>query len=244
MYVIIFYLLMSTFSSIADYEKYQIENAPNVIKIDTFDKTKIRYIGGLDISFDKNDQTNACSYLTIYDLITHTIVYENYNLCKMVCPYVSGYLGIREVPEYASLINAIKSEIFYPDILMIDGFGILHQREFGSASHTGYILNIPTIGVAKTLMCIDGLDEHLIKKEFKLKCLLKGDSINLVGNSGKIYGSALKSSDSTTNPIYVSIGYGCSLETAIEIINKVSFYKIPEPIRNSDIKSKLHFCQA
>lgn len=233
---------MSTFISISDYEKYQTDNASNVIKIDTFDKTKIRYIGGFDISFDKNDPTNACSYLTIYDLITNTIVYENYNLCKMTCPYVSGYLGIREVPEYVNLINAIRTEPFCPDILMIDGYGILHQREFGSASHTGYSLNIPTIGVAKTLMCIDGLSEYLIKKEFRSKCMSKGDYINLVGNSGTIYGSALKSTDSATNPIYVSIGYGCSLETAIEIVNKVSFYKIPEPIRNSDIKSKLHFC--
>lgn len=89
---------------------------------------------------------------------------------------------------------------------MIDGFGILHPRGFGSASHVGHSLNIPTIGVAKTLMCIDGLNEHEIKKEFKSKCVLKGDYINLTGNSGKLYGSALKSADSSTNPIYVSIG--------------------------------------
>jgi deoxyinosine 3'endonuclease (endonuclease V) len=90
-------------------------------------------------------------------------------------------------------------------------------------------------------MCIDGLDEHNIKTEFKTRCRLKGEYINLVGNSGKIYGSALKSADNTSNPIYVSIGYGCDLETATKIVNKISFYKIPEPIRNSDIKSKLYF---
>ncbi len=227
--------------TIAEYESYQIANASNVIKTNIFDKTKIRYIGGLDISFDKNDPNNACSYLTIYDLKTHAIVYENYNLCQMNLPYVSGYLGLREVPEYVSLVNAIKNEPFYPDILLIDGFGILHPREFGSASHVGLSLNIPTIGVAKTLMCIDGLSEQQIKKEFRTRCLLKGDYLNLVGKSGKIYGVALKSADTTQNPIYVSIGHGCSLETAIEIVDKVSLYKIPEPIRNSDIKSKLHF---
>lgn len=228
-------------TTIAEYDKYQVENAQNVIKTDRFDKTKIRYIGGLDISFDKNNQNNACSYLTIYDLETNTIVYENHNLCKMELPYASGYLGIREVPEYISLVSAIKNEVFFPDVLLIDGFGILHPREFGSASHVGLSLNIPTIGVAKTLMCIDGLDEYIIKKEFRTKCILKGNYINLMGNSGKIYGVALKSADNVQNPIYVSIGHCCSLETAIEIVNKVSFYKIPEPIRNSDIKSKLYF---
>lgn len=226
---------------IAEYESYQTENATNVIENDIIDKTKIRYIGGLDISFDKNDPNNACSYITVYDLMTNTIVYENHNLCKMTLPYVSGCLGLREVPEYVKLVKAIEHELFYPDILMIDGFGIFHPRGFGSASHVGYTLNIPAIGVAKTLMCIDGLNEHEIKKEFKSKCVLKGDYINLVGNSGKLYGAALKSAGTTTNPIYVSVGHGCSLETAIEIVNKVSLYKIPEPIRNSDIKSKLFF---
>ncbi len=227
--------------TIAEYDKYQIENAPHVIKIDTFDKANIRYVGGLDISFDKNDQTYACSYLTVYDLLTNTIVYESHNLCRMTLPYVSGYLGLREVPEYVSLVNAIKTETFYPDVLLVDGFGILHQREFGSASHVGLALNIPTIGVAKTLMCVDGLSEQSIKKEFRSKCVSKGDNINLIGMSGKIYGSALKSAGNTINPIYVSIGHMCSLETAIDIVNKVSFHKIPEPIRNSDIKSKLYF---
>lgn len=226
---------------VEEYEEYQIENASNVIDYDIMDKKCIRYIGGLDISFDKNDPNNACSYLTVYDMLTNSIVHESHNLCRMSLPYVSGCLGLREVPEYVQLVNAIKHESFCPDILMIDGFGILHPRGFGSASHVGYILNIPTIGVAKTLMCIDGLNEHEIKKEFKMKCVVKGDNINLIGNSGKIYGSALKSADSSTNPIYVSIGHGCCLETVIEIVNKVSTYKIPEPIRNSDIKSKLFF---
>lgn len=226
---------------IDEYEKYQMENATKIIKKDIFDKTKIRYVGGLDISFDKNDLNNACSYVTIYDLITNTIVYENHNLCKMTLPYVSGFLGVREVPEYIKLIKQIEHELFYPDVLLIDGFGILHPRAFGSASHVGYILNIPTIGVAKTLMCIDGLNEHDIKKKFKSECVSKYDYINLVGESGTIYGCALKSATVATNPIYVSIGHGCCLETAREIVNKVSIYKIPEPIRNSDIKSKLYF---
>jgi len=227
--------------SIEEYEKYQIENAKNVIKTDTFDLNNVKYIGGLDISFDKNDNTKACAYLTIYDLHQNKIVYENYNLCDMKLPYQSGYLGIREVPEYLKLLNLIKHETFYPDVVMIDGFGILHQREFGSASHVGLSLNIPTIGVAKTLMCIDGLCEYTIKKDFRTSCFVKGDYLNLVGNSGKKYGVALKSSNNALNPIYISIGHMCSLETAIKLVDKLCFYKIPEPIRNSDIKSKLYF---
>lgn len=82
---------------VEEYEIYQAKNAVNVLDHDITDKTCIRYVGGLDISFDKNDPNNACSYLTIYDLNTNTIVYENYNLCKMTLPYVSGCLGLRVV---------------------------------------------------------------------------------------------------------------------------------------------------
>ncbi len=229
---------------IMDINKYiasQIYNASRVIKTDIIDKSLIRYVGGLDISFDKNDSNYACAYITIYDIVSNSIVYENYNLCKMKTPYVSGCLGMREVPEYIKLLNKISTKPFYPQLLMVDGFGILHPREYGSASELGDIVNLPTIGVAKTLMCIDGLDEFKVKKEFKEKCTKKGDVIMLTGKSGKTYGAALKSSSNADNPIYVSIGYGCSLETSIEFVNKLSFYKIPEPIRNSDIKSKLYF---
>lgn len=224
-----------------EYEEYQTNNSKKVITEDIFDKKSIRYVGGLDISFDKKDQTSACAYLSIYDLQLGTIVHESYNLCKMTTPYISGCLGMREVPEYIKLLTAIAGETFYPNLLMVDGFGVLHQREYGSASHLGHILNIPTIGVAKTLMCIDGLNENKIKTNFKSSCKLKGDFIDLIGTSGKIYGVALKTSNTSQNPIYVSIGYGCSLQTAIEFVSALSYYKNPEPIRNSDIKSKLHF---
>lgn len=229
---------------IADIDEYiasQQYNASRVIKTDIVDKASIRYVAGLDISFDKNNTNYACAYITICDIVTNSIVYENYNLCKMITPYVSGCLGMREVPEYIKLLNEISTKPYYPQLIMVDGFGILHPRDYGSASELGDIVNIPTIGVAKTLMCIDGMDEHVIKKEFRDKCKKKGDVIMLTGESGKIYGAALKSSDNSNTPIYVSIGYGCSLETSIEFANKLSIYKIPEPIRNSDIKSKLHF---
>ena len=124
---------------------------------------------------------------------------------------------------------------------MIDGFGILHHREFGSASHLGLIENIPTIGIAKTLLMIDGMDEKKIRDKFKLECHKKGDYIELIGDSGKNYGVAFKSGDNVEKPIYISIGHKISLKSAIEFVNKTCFFRIPEPIRNSDIKSKLHF---
>lgn len=39
-------------------------------------------------------------------------------------------------------------------ILLVDGNGLLHARQFGSACHIGVEYDIPTIGVAKNLLSI------------------------------------------------------------------------------------------
>lgn len=225
------------------WEKFQKEKSLEIIKSDTFDICDIKLIGGLDISFDKFDNSRGCAYITIFDIIKKKIVYEHHIICKLTMPYVSGFLGFRENKTYVQLLNEIKKNKpdMYPHVLMIDGFGILHHRGFGSASHLGYDTGLPTIGIAKTLLCVDNMNEHQIKEDFKKTCLKKNDYIDLVGSSGTKYGVAYKSSDNSLNPIFISIGNKISIETAIKITsNTCDKYRIPEPIRNSDIKSKIH----
>lgn len=227
--------------NIQEWEIIQNTYRHDVITVDTFDINDVIYVGGIDISFDKTDNTKACAYLTVFNIQTNKIVYEDYKLCSMNIPYISGFLGFREIPQYRDLLVNIVGQPFYPQVVLVDGFGILHPRGFGSASHLGVELNIPTIGVGKTLCCIDGLNTHIVNKEFREKCKSKGDFINIVGQTGTIYGLALKSSDSSINPIYISIGHKISLKTAKDIVLKTCLFKNPEPIRNSDIKSKLYF---
>ena len=225
------------------WSKYQIENSKKVITKDTFDVNNIKYVGGVDISFNKKDPSISCAYLTIVNFNTNDIVYEDHETVKLTIEYVSGFLGFREVPVFKTLLDRLKQKKpeLYPDVIMVDGFGILHPRGFGSATHLGYELDIPTIGVGKTLITIDGMDEKVIKNDFKVECKNKGDYIELVGKSGKLYGCAVKGSHDTTNPIYVSLGHKISLGTAVSIVLKTCKFRIPEPIRNSDIKSKLYF---
>lgn len=232
---------MSIDNKITDsWKSYQLTNKNNIVKTDTFNIEDLVYIGGLDISFSKKKENVACAYLTIYNFKEHKIIHEEYKVCEMKVPYVSGYLGFREIPEYVELLQRVKDKPFYPQLLLVDGCGILHHREFGSASHIGFEINLPSIGVSKTLLCHDGLSERYIKNEFNRKCYNKGDIVELKGRSGGVWGVALKSGNNVTNPIYVSIGHKISLETAIKIVIECSDFRIPEPIRNSDIKSKLY----
>lgn len=58
----------------------------------------------------------------------------------------------------------------------------------GLASHLGVLVDIPTVGVAKTLFAMDGLQEHAIKQRARETLLRGGDQFELRGDSGRVYG--------------------------------------------------------
>ena len=63
-------------------------------------------------------------------------------------PYVPTYLTYRELPILARLIDPTRQDIIH----LSDGQGRLHPRRFGIACHLGVCLDVPTIGVAKSLL--------------------------------------------------------------------------------------------
>jgi deoxyinosine 3'endonuclease (endonuclease V)/DNA polymerase III epsilon subunit-like protein len=222
--------------------EFQNLNSQKVIDYCVFDIYSIRYIGGFDISFDKNDDSKACGFLSVWDCVEKKIVWEDHIVAILDIPYVSGFLGFREIGLYKKLLNRLESSSvqYYPQVLFVDGNGILHHRGFGSASHIGLEFDLPTVGIAKTLLYHDGLDEFVVKSNFRMNCKSKGDWIDLIGKTGKHYGIGLKTSDDSINPIYVSVGHKISIDVARELVIKTCIYKNPEPIRNSDSKSKLY----
>uniref|UniRef100_A0A3B4F424 Endonuclease V n=1 Tax=Pundamilia nyererei TaxID=303518 RepID=A0A3B4F424_9CICH len=58
-----------------------------------------------------------------------------------------------------------------------------------------------------------------------------GDSFPLIGASGKVLGKALRSSDKSSKPVYVSVGHKISLDTAVRLTHACCRYRVPEPIR-------------
>ncbi|XP_057570071.1 endonuclease V isoform X13 [Hippopotamus amphibius kiboko] len=65
-----------------------------------------------------------------------------------------------------------------------------------------------------------------------------GDSFPLLGGSGTILGMALKSHDHSTKPLYVSVGHKVSLEAAVRLTHGCCKFRIPEPVRQADIRSR------
>jgi endonuclease V len=132
------------------WEEFQNNMKKEVITKDSSEDffNKIKYIGGVDISFDKNDPNKCCVYLIVLDFKNLSVVYEDYKNETLTIPYISGFLGFREVSHYKDFITKLKQSKpeLLPDIILVDGFGTLHQREYGSASHLGVECDIATIG--------------------------------------------------------------------------------------------------
>ncbi len=60
-------------------------------------------------------------------------------------PYIPTYLAFREMPF---IWNAVKGLDY--DVLLADGHGRIHPRKMGEASHFGIVLDVPSVGVAKS----------------------------------------------------------------------------------------------
>lgn len=57
----------------------------------------LKYVGGVDLSFSKEDQSVACATLVVLDLKSLEIVYQDSAVVRLSVPYVPGFLAFREV---------------------------------------------------------------------------------------------------------------------------------------------------
>ncbi|XP_069398068.1 endonuclease V isoform X18 [Ovis canadensis] len=154
-------------------------------------------------------------------------------MVTLTAPYVSGFLAFRELPFLVDTVQQLRQRepCLMPQVLFVDGNGVLHHRGFGVACHLGVLTDLPCIGVAKKLLQVDGLENNALHKE-KIQLLKAGgDSFPLMGGSGTILGRALRSHDHSTKPLYVSVGHKISLEAAVRLTHSCCKFRIPEPVR-------------
>jgi len=133
----------------------QSELRNKIIEIDSDVKLKNdewKYVGGLDISFIIGDDVNACACYVIINRDLE-VVFQRCQMVEITAPYVPGFLAFREASFLIDLISKQRNEAIdlTPDLLMVDGNGLLHPRECGIACHIGVVTGLPTLGVAKNL---------------------------------------------------------------------------------------------
>ena len=132
-------------------------------------------------------------------------------------PYVPGFLSFRESPSYIAALANLSQP---PELLLVDGQGVAHPRGLGIASHLGVHLDIPSIGVAKTLL-YGKPDGELGEKA--------GSTVKLMSRTGQV-GWVLRSKDKV-QPLYVSPGHRVSMEDALEFVRSLlGKVRLPEPL--------------
>ncbi|XP_016061763.1 PREDICTED: endonuclease V [Miniopterus natalensis] len=200
----------------------------------------LQRVGGVDVSFVKGDSVRACASLVVLSYPELQVVYEDCRMVSLTAPYLSGFLAFREVPFLVDAVRRLqeKEPSLMPQVLLVDGNGVLHHRGFGVACHLGVLTDLPCIGVAKKLLQVDGLENNTLHKDkIRLLCA-RGDTFPLTGSSGAVLGMALKSHDRSIKPLYVSVGHKISLEAAVRLTHSCCRFRIPEPVRQADIRSR------
>jgi len=183
---------------------------------------RVRYVAGVDSSFRG---ALARSAVVVLDARTLAPVEVRTHEMPVPFPYVPGLLSFREIPV---LLKALRKLKIRPDLIVVDGHGIAHPRRFGIASHLGVVLDVPTIGCAKSLF-VGGHDEP---------GETRGSCMPLV-HDGERVGAAVRTQDGV-RIVYASIGHRVSLRTAIRWILRTSTrYRLPEPTRVADHEAGL-----
>ncbi|KAG8564901.1 hypothetical protein GDO81_012623 [Engystomops pustulosus] len=200
-------------------------------------------VGGVDLSYVKEDDTTACASLIVLSYPDLEVIYEDCHMVTLDAPYIAGFLAFREVPSLVEAVKRLqeKDSSLMPQVLFVDGNGVLHHRGFGVACHLGILTGLPTIGVAKNLLQVDGLENNESHRGQAKELQMGGDFFYLKGTSGNVLGAALKSSQKSVKPVYISVGHKISLEAAVKLVHSCCKYRVPEPTRQADIRSR-EFC--
>lgn len=187
------------------------------------DTGEVRLVAGLDISFYADD-THGVAVIAIVDWETRELVWSKANRVRLDAPYMPGFLAFREVPHFLRLVEEADDAGWRADVYMVDGNGILHPDGFGSACHLGVSIGRPTIGVAKKLFNLNGVNEANGEKI----C----ESGEIANAAGEVVGAALTHN---TRPVYVSPGNLIDLRSAMKITQRMLLHRVPEPVRQADI---------
>jgi len=192
----------------------QTRLAAEVITQTTFDPAGITSVAGVDVSV-RGGTARAAAILLSYPGLEPL----DCGLAQqpITFPYVPGLLAFREGPAVLAALDQLSTR---PDICILDAHGLAHPRRFGLASHIGVILDLVSIGCAKSVL----IGEH---RELGRAA---GDWVDLMSGE-EVIGAVLRTRQDV-KPVFVSIGHRIDLVTARRFVLACTRgYRLPEPTR-------------
>src|SRR2546425_6230130 len=179
----------------------------------------IRCVAGADVSYDPNTGLFHAAFV----LLTWPgleILEVGRARGRSAFPYIPGLLSFREIPP---LLRAYRHLRLKPGLVICDGHGLAHPRRFGLACHLGLLLDIPTLGCAKS---------RLVGRHGPVPDRRAGRAPLWVGENR--VGTVLRTREGAL-PIFVSPGHRISLRPAGGLaLSCTRGYRLPEPTRLAD----------
>jgi len=200
--------------SVAEAGRLQLALAKRILETPL--ATRVRYVAGGDAAFTP-DGTRVIAAWVVWDVDRHTVIERRQVVQPVRFPYVPGLLSFREAPALLAAARRLRTE---PDVFLCDGHGRAHPRHFGLACHVGLILDRPTLGCAKRLLC----GRHDPLPDWR-------DAAAAVVLEGETIGTALRTRPGV-RPVYVSVGHRLTLADAVSLVRLCGAgHRLPEPAR-------------
>jgi deoxyribonuclease V len=186
------------------------------VRLEKADVARVRLVAGVDVSCTRFDPMLTAG-VVVWDREDGRVVDVASAKVPGAFPYIPGLLSFREIP---ALEQAISSLNVMPDAWLVDGHGIAHPRRLGIAAHFGLLLDMPTVGVAKSRLC----------GEFEEPGPRPGDR-SVIMHRDDIIGCALRTRE-RASPLIISPGHRATLEDAVALVMACCRgYRLPEPTR-------------
>ncbi len=187
--------------------------------IDETSTSAFRLVAGVDGAFT-NDKQSCIGGVVLWDIVQQRVLEHHIALLPLRFPYIPGLLSFREAPTIIAALRKLRQT---PDMLLCDGQGIAHQRNFGLACHLGFLTGLPAVGCAKSRLV----------GQYEEPGTERGAISPLIYKNKRI-GSIVRTR-AHVKPVFVSVGHKLDLVTAEKLILDCSVgYRLPEPIRLAD----------
>ena len=194
------------------------ERLRSYVRIEPLPEGALRLVAGVDASYSKG---RIYAAVVVLDYQTGEPVEQGSSELPVTFPYLPGLLSFREAP---AILAAMAELSKLPDVLLVDGHGLAHPRRFGLACHLGVVLDVPTLGCAKSSL----VGEH-------------GPLAEAVGSTApltegaEVLGMAVRTRRNV-KPVYVSVGHRIDLPSAVRVVLAcVRGYRLPEPTRQAHL---------
>jgi deoxyribonuclease V len=175
----------------------------------------VRLVAGADLAY-RADGSAAWAAVVLWSPSDGAVVETATASGRPRFPYVPGYLSFREGPLLLRAFGRLRRK---PDLVLFDGQGIAHPRGLGLASHMGVLLDLPSIGCAKSRL----VGEHAEPGPHR------GDWAPLM-LEGRRVGAVLRAREGV-KPLWISPGHRIDLAHALRWTLTCCRTRVPEPVR-------------